>query len=312
MKLIIKLLVPLALLLTLNAKSQNLHNAIQESVEQLEELNPDKKEISILFLRSSLNGKESKELENYTKLQFGRYLKESKTYKWIETAGIKELLEEQKWMTPQDYETYEMLNATNYRRSKLITVSFLLVYFNDLQDSVSLQSLWIPGGVYENHRTVEVVFAKDKYWYQLLNLPVPVIEVVQTQQTVQPVQTVQPSPEILDLPMLAKYDDIEVKLVSAVQQSSKLVFTFLLENNVEDIKTPNISVRLLNSNGEEFRAKKNTLQHRKLIKGVPTRCIVEFAKKSEKTDLLPVLELNVGFNREILQFRNVPISDQEL
>jgi hypothetical protein len=304
--LIIKLLLPLALLLSLNAKSQNLHKAIQESVKQLEDFNPGKKDVSILFLRSSLNGKESKELENYTSVQFGRYLKESETYKWIETSGITDLLEEQKWMTPQDYETYELLNATNYSRSKLVTFSFLLVYFNDLQDSVSLQSIWIPGGVYENHRSVEVVFAKDKYWYQLLNLPAPVIEVVQTDQTIQP------SPEIQGLPMLAKYDDIEVTLVSAVRQSSKLVFTFLLENNVEDIKTPNISVRLLNSNGEEFREKKNTLKHRKLIKGVPTRCIVEFAKKSEKTDVLPVLELNVGFNREILQFRNVPISNQEL
>lgn len=311
--LITKLFTPLFLCLTLNGISQNLHNAIQESVEQLENLNPNKKEVSVLFLRSSLNENENTALEKYTELQFGRYLKKSEVYKWIETSGINEILKEEKWMLPQDYSTYEMLNATNYRRSKLITSSFLLVNYNDLQDSVAIQSVWIPGGVYEDHSSVEVVFGKDDSWYQLLDLPIPAKKVADTIKDVaQMKQNTQSTKEKTALPMLATYDNVEVKLVSAIQQSSKLVFTFLLENDVEDIKTPNVSVRLINSNGEEFRAEKNTLKHRQLISGVPTQCIVEFPKKSEKTTTLPVLELNVGFSREILKFKNIPISNVKL
>ena len=309
-----KLFIPLVLLLALNVKGQNLHKAIQKSVEQLEYLNPDKKEVSILFLRSSLNEEENETLENYTQLLFGRYLKKSEVYKWIAAFGVKEILEEEKWILPQDYNTYEMLNATNFRKSKLITSSFLLVNYNDLQDSVSIQSVWIPGGVYENHKAVETVFSKDEFWYELLGLAVPAeaaqVEIRDTVVTAGTEPTLDDSIKVSQkLPMAVSYDNLDIKLISAERKSSKLVFTFLLQNDTEDFRTRNIGLRLINSEGEEFRSKKNTLKHRKLVQGVPTKCVVEFEKNAERSDELPVLEINVDFNREILHLRKIPISE---
>ena len=171
-----------------------------------------------------------------------------------------------------------------------------------------METIWIPGGVYEKHHSIEVIFSKDEQWFQLLGLPVEKKRVQNTKKdTIQP-QSVE-KPEVSPFPMILNLDDLEIKLVSVQRHSSKMIFTFLLQNNVEDFKTKYITARIINSEGEEYRAKKSDLSYRKLIKGIPTKCVIEFEKKAEASDLIPVLELSINRNREILQLRNVPIME---
>ncbi len=303
--------------LQLVAQSQP-EQAIQAVVTELETLNLNKKNISVMPVRASLNGKESYMLEQFALSEVERALRKSKVYKPISTTPISAELENKRWLKPESYAAYDRINKLNFAFGSDVTSSFLLLRFSPREADVYLEAMWIPGGVVCNAEKVGVSFSKDEHWNKLLGEEVPMalldepeidepLQVMETQNILATVEDMKP--DLGSLPQTRIIGDLSVTLMSAEKQSSRLVFDFSVTHMDGDKKLPGVRARLIDADGNEHNARENTMSYRDLIGDATIRTEVVFDAPDSSGEI-QVLELYYSTWGEHMRFTNIPLNNQ--
>jgi hypothetical protein len=293
--------------------------AIQALVNELEMLNANKKNISVMPVRANLNGKASFMLEEFALAEVEQALRKSKVYKPVSTAPISTELEDKRWLKPESYAAYDRINKLNFAFGSDVTSSFLLLSFKPGETDVYLEGMWIPGGVVSNAKKVGVEFQKDAHWYKLIGEEVPMalldepaseepLQVMETKNVMATIEDIEP--DMGSLPQTRIMGDLSVTLLSAEVQSSSLIFDFSVTHLNVDKKLPRVYARLVDADGKEHHAKKDDLSYRNLIGDVTLRTEISFDKEAALAGEVQVLELNFSSWGEKMQFKNITLTPQ--